>query len=78
MRGSVVTRLPGLRVRIPPGAWISVSLECCVLSRRGLCDEPCVSLSVIGCNVNPKHLQLAGRRGPTEKGRKKEIIFGEE
>jgi hypothetical protein len=28
--------VPG--VRIPPGAWMSVSCECCVLSGRGLCD----------------------------------------
>ena len=28
----------GLRVRILPGAWVSVSCECCVLSGRGLCD----------------------------------------
>jgi hypothetical protein len=25
--------------RIPPGAWIFVCCECCVLSVRGLCDE---------------------------------------
>ena len=25
-------------VRIPPGTWISVCCECCVLSGRGLCD----------------------------------------
>ena len=25
-------------VRIPPGAWISVCCECCVLSGRGLCE----------------------------------------
>ena len=25
-------------VRIPPGAWIFVCCECCVLSGRGLCD----------------------------------------
>jgi hypothetical protein len=24
--------------KIPPGAWMSVSCECCVLSGRGLCD----------------------------------------
>jgi len=24
-------------VRIPPGSWMSVSCECCVLSGRGLC-----------------------------------------
>jgi hypothetical protein len=26
-------------VRIPPGAWMFVCYECCVLSGRGLCDE---------------------------------------
>jgi hypothetical protein len=34
---SAVARLLGLRVRIPPRAWMSVSCECCVLSGRGLC-----------------------------------------
>jgi hypothetical protein len=34
---SVVTRLLGLRVRITPGAWISVSYECFVLFGKGLC-----------------------------------------
>jgi hypothetical protein len=24
--------------KTPPGAWMSVSCECCVLSGRGLCD----------------------------------------
>jgi hypothetical protein len=38
-RGSAAARLLGLWVRIPPGAWMSVSCECCVLSGRGLCDE---------------------------------------
>jgi hypothetical protein len=38
--GSAVSRLLGLRFRIPPGAWASVSCECCVLSGRGLCDGP--------------------------------------
>jgi len=27
-----------LWVRIPPGAWMFVCCECCVLSSRGLCD----------------------------------------
>ena len=31
-------RLLGLRVRILPGAWMSVTCECCMLSRTGLCD----------------------------------------
>jgi len=35
--GSAASCLMGLRVRIPPGAWMSVSCECCVLSGIGLC-----------------------------------------
>jgi len=27
-----------LWVRIPPGTWMFVCCECCVLSGRGLCD----------------------------------------
>jgi hypothetical protein len=37
-RGSATVRLLRLWVRIPPGAWISVCCEFCVLSVRGLCD----------------------------------------
>ena len=37
-RGFAAARLLGLRVRIPPGAWMLVSCECCVFSSRGLCD----------------------------------------
>jgi hypothetical protein len=39
-RGSAAVRLLGLWVRILPGAWMSVSCECSVLSGRG----PCVGL----------------------------------
>jgi len=38
-RSFAVARLLGLRVRIPPGAWMSVCCDCCVLSGRGLCVE---------------------------------------
>jgi hypothetical protein len=38
-RRSTAARLLELRVRIPPGAWVSLSFECCVLSGMGLCDE---------------------------------------
>ena len=31
-------RLPGMWVRIPPEAWMSVSCECCVLLGTGLCN----------------------------------------
>jgi hypothetical protein len=53
---------------------LSVCCECCVLSGKGLCDglitrpekscRLCVyhSLSVIGCNNKPLHLQLVGRK----------------
>jgi hypothetical protein len=35
--GSAAARLPGVWVRIPSEAWMSVSCECCVLSGRDLC-----------------------------------------
>jgi hypothetical protein len=38
-RGPAATRLLVLWVRIRPGARMSVSCECCVLSRTGLCIE---------------------------------------
>jgi hypothetical protein len=38
LRGvSVVALLLGLRVRTPPGSWMSLSCDCWVLSSRGLC-----------------------------------------
>ena len=36
---SAAARLLRSWVRIPPGAWMFVCCECCVLSVRGLCDE---------------------------------------
>jgi len=38
-RRSAAARLLRSWVRIPPGAWIFVCFECCVLSGRRLCDE---------------------------------------
>ena len=38
-RRSAAARMLRLWVRIQPGAWVSVSCECCVLACRGLCDE---------------------------------------
>jgi hypothetical protein len=37
-RRSSAARLLRLWVRLPPGAWMFVCCECCVLSGRGLCD----------------------------------------
>jgi hypothetical protein len=36
--GYAAARLLGLRVQVPPEAWMYVCCECCVLSGRGLCD----------------------------------------
>jgi len=36
---SAAARLLGFWVQIPPGVWMSVCCECCVLSGRGLCDK---------------------------------------
>ena len=38
-RRSAAARLLRSWVRIPPGAWMFVCCECCVLLGRGLCDE---------------------------------------
>ena len=38
-RRSAAARLLRSWIRIPPGAWMFVCCECCVLSGRGLCDE---------------------------------------
>jgi hypothetical protein len=84
---SAVARLLGLRVRIPPEAWMSLCCECCMLLGRGLCDGPisqpeesyhvcvCVCVCVmivIRCSYNPLHLQWGGGRGQIEKEKNKE------
>ena len=38
-RSSAASRLPRLWFRIPPGTWLSVCCERCVLLGRGLCEE---------------------------------------
>jgi len=38
-RSSTAARLMRSWIRIPPGPWMFVCCECCVLSGRGLCDE---------------------------------------
>jgi hypothetical protein len=40
MRGSEGACYLGLKDRIALEVWLSLSYECCVLSGRGLCDEP--------------------------------------
>jgi len=41
-RRSAAARLLVLWVRVPPGAWMSLCCECCVLSGRGPCDNPII------------------------------------
>ena len=55
----------GLRVLTPPGSWMSVSCECCVLSGTGLCDGPITRTekSYIVCSRN---LVEEGSLGPPE------------
>jgi len=84
----VAARLLRLWVRIPPGAWMSVCCECCVLSGRGLCDEliTCPEESywlwcVIVCDLETSRM---GRPWPTfacsatgrkRRGEKKNFFF---
>jgi len=56
-------------VRIPPGAWMFVCCECCVLSDRGLCDElitrpeeSCRLWCVVLCDLETSEI---GRPWPT-------------
>jgi hypothetical protein len=38
IRSNLAAYTPGYSCLYPPGAWMSVCCECCVLSGRGLCD----------------------------------------
>ena len=50
-RGSAVAGLQGLRVRIPPVGWISVSCECCVLSEISATGWSLVQRNPTECSV---------------------------
>ena len=69
-RRSTAARLLRSWVRIPPGAWMSVCCECCVLSGRGICNElitgPEVSywLWCVVCDLE-KQTSWIRRRRPT-------------
>jgi len=67
---SKAARLLRLWVRIPPGAWMSLCVECCMLSGRGLCDEPITRpeesyrlYCVVVCDLKPRE-----RGGPGSLG----------
>jgi hypothetical protein len=60
-RRSSAARLARLWIRIPPGVWMFVCCECCVLSGRGLCDglitRPGVLPTVARCCVWSRNLE---------------------
>ena len=62
---SAAARLLRLWVPIPPGTWMSVYCECCVLSGRGLCEgsitrpEEFYRLWFVVCD-----LETSWKRGP--------------
>ena len=63
-RRSATAHLVRTWVRIPPGTWMSVCCECCVLSGRGLCDELITRpeesyrlLCVVVCDLEPSRLR---------------------
>ena len=72
---SKAARLLRSWVRIPPGAWMSVCCECCVLSDRGLCDElitrPEESYRVwyvVVCDLGEKKQNLVNEEAKTHSG----------
>jgi len=69
-RRSTTSRLMRLWVRIPPGAWMSLCCECCVLSGRGLCDglitcteESCRLWCVVVCDLEMSWIRRPGPLG---------------
>jgi len=77
-RGSTASCLLGLWIRIPPRTWMSVCVEYCALSGRGLCDglitrpEKSYRLwCVVVWSRNLKNEELMARVGPQRHRKKK-------
>ena len=77
-RGSAAARLWGLRVRILPGAWMSISCECCQagvsatdrsLIQRSPTECACVSVSS-GTTINSAPTTSRWKEVKTKRGRK--------
>jgi hypothetical protein len=65
MLGSAAVRLLGSRVQIPPGAWMSVSFECCVLEMEvSATDRSLVQRSPNECGVSECNREASTMRGP--------------
>jgi hypothetical protein len=65
-RGSAVARLPGLRVRILSGAWMSVCCECCVFCQVEVSASSCsiVQRSPTECGVSGFDVEISAMRRP--------------
>jgi hypothetical protein len=61
-------RLMRLWVRIPPGAWMSVSYECCVLSGRGICVGLITRPEECGVSECDLRISIIRRPWPTGGG----------
>ena len=76
--GFATAHLLGLRVRISPRAWKSVSCECCVLSDIGLSDGPITRpgmsyrVGMSGCNLETSSIRGLG---PLRQSRHEIIII---
>ena len=81
-RRSAAARLLRSWVRIPPGAWMFVCCECCVLSGRDLCDELIIRPEesyrrwcVVMCDLeNLKNEEVMSRVGSQRHRRKNAVI----
>jgi hypothetical protein len=82
-RESAAAHLLGLCVRIPPGAWMAVSFECCVLSEVSASGWFLVQRSPTDCGVSEcdretsKGVTISRRWARAPKERKKERFNGE-
>ena len=58
-RGSAAARLLGLRVRMPPGTWTSVSCECCWQVDVTVSGQSLVQRSPTECGLSESDLETS-------------------
>jgi len=80
-RVSMAARLLGLRVRIPPGAWMCLCCECCVWSGRGLYvelitrpEEFCRIGCVVVCDLETSRKRRPWPTGGWRAAREEKVI----
>ena len=74
-RRSTAARLLWSWVRIPPGAWMFVCCECCVLSGRGFCDglitrpeKSCRLWCVVVCDLETTKIAVNEEEAKAHEG----------